>query len=81
METYKTTIEWHDVKKELPNKSGNYLCYIDKNNITELPYSYVYKKFNARDFYENKHVLLTEINIKYWAEIPILEMLEVNDDK
>ena len=64
------TIEWHDAKKELPEKSGKYLVnYIGGETMT-VNYSAVHKKFNAYDYDKAEQAEFFEIKVKWWAELP-----------
>lgn len=63
----KVTLEFHDVRDELPEKSGDYITY--RNGFYScMPYSAKYKAFNQYDFleYSEEHT----IRVEYWAEEP-----------
>ena len=58
------------VKKQRPEKSGNYLCVIGRyNTMTVLRYSKKHDAFNCFDESEDKKY---EIRVKYWAPLPPL---------
>lgn len=69
---YKTII--HDARKELPEKSGDYLVKVSDifNNWQVLSYSTRYKKFNTYDPLDNDK---DAIKGYLWAELP-----EVGDE-
>ena len=71
-----TTIVWHDAKKELPEKSGEYLvkcvCL-----FFVMSYSAKHKKWNVRDDSSDDHAAECQMFPKYWAELPSVPESEV----
>lgn len=72
----KTTIEWHDGKKELPEKSGEYLVKCACLYFV-MGFSSKHNKFNCRDDATGEEAAATEMFPKYWAELPSLPESEV----
>lgn len=63
----KTKIKWHDSKKKLPKKSGNYLVVTKNGCITNMCYSSFYWCFNVLDTDQTpSHAIPTIL----WAKIP-----------
>lgn len=68
-------IHWHDAKKELPDKTGDYLTckiYGKRFYVTEMVYSGVHKAFNMLD----ESTTDRSIEVNYWAEKPIVKVEE-----
>lgn len=64
-----TMIKFHNVKYELPEVSGEYLCYLGPYRTTTLSYSAKHKRFNVHDFYDEETVAKYAItNVQFWAE-------------
>lgn len=62
-------IDLRDAYTDPPEKSGEYLCYIDGEwFITN--YSAKHKAFNAFDDWPLPKVLKNRIHISLWAELP-----------
>ena len=73
----KTVINWHDVKEELPEESGEYLAYSLIGGICwyPIPYSAKHKAFNVSD--ENDAPKHTLLNVDFWAYTEDLDALFV----
>jgi hypothetical protein len=67
-----TTIEWHKPTEKLPEKSEDYFVRTETNTWV-TSYSIKYKRFNARDHYDEdfvkRHSFPLE-SVLYWAEKP-----------
>lgn len=66
-------IEWKDVKKELPQKSGQYLTFKDFKyfiSVDTLNFSEKHKMFNAQD---DEETPADKIDVDFWAKIPVVE--------
>lgn len=74
MNTKKVTLEFHDVRDGLPEKSGAYFVNTLGHNFTVLPYSSKHKAFNQCDCFEytEQHT----IYVRFWAELPSQEIFE-----
>lgn len=74
MNTKKVTLEFHDVRDGLPEKSGDYFVLTHGHYFTALPYSSKYKVFNQYDSleYNEQHT----IYVRFWAELPSQEIFE-----
>ncbi len=61
---------WHDAKKELPKKSGNYVGIIGNYFISKVSYSNLHKKFNCVDGFPPDNAF----DVDYWAHIKDLKI-------
>lgn len=73
----KRTLNFKNAYEELPKKSGEYLCYIDREwyisgEWTVLMYSTIHKLFNVYDRWDRKDAEDHSIQVTYWAELPKL---------
>ena len=66
-------LKLYDVSEKLPEKSGEYLCYVASSDewfITQ--YSAKHQIFNAFDHFPRALAKSREIPISKWAELPIM---------
>lgn len=64
-----TTIEWHNAKAELPEKSGEYLVYKEfTESVCSLHYSHLNKAFDCYDWCTSEQAKEHEISVLWWAE-------------
>ena len=77
-----TTIEWHKPTEKLPENSGDYFVRTETNTWA-ISYSSKYKRFNARDRYDEDFVKQNSFPLDcvlYWAEIPEFPEDESEDE-
>lgn len=74
MNTKKVTLEFHDVRDGLPEKSGDYFVNALGRYFTVLHYSSKYKAFNQFD--ECEYTEQHTIYVRFWAELPSQEIFE-----
>lgn len=74
MNVKKVTLEFHDVRDGLPEKSGEYFVNVNERHFSVLPYSSKHKAFNQYDCleYTEEHT----IYVRFWAELPSQEIFE-----
>lgn len=69
----KTMIDWIDVNKKLPEKSGGYLVWYGKEDsevwlsVSQMCYSTVHGLWNCHDNSTDTSHAITDV--KYWAKI------------
>ena len=80
------TIEFYSPAERLPEKSGEYLCFVKTaytGYFASLPFSKVHGGFNLRDFYATQDKIeMLRIDVAYWAYEPEMtdEREECGDD-
>ena len=63
-------VTWIDVNDRLPEKSGEYLCFLNYC-IYPLSFSKKYKAFNCQDFYDEAEAKKISIrDVTHWCELP-----------
>lgn len=67
----KKVLTFINAYEELPEVSGEYLCYIDDEWLV-LNYSAKHKLFNAYDAWEYKDATKCAIMVSFWAKLPIM---------
>lgn len=68
-----SNLEWISVRDRLPNKTGFYLCAINRHkywNYMELSYSAKHKLFNSHDKSSTDKAVMTAIDVDFWTTVP-----------
>lgn len=63
----KVEVEWHDVREELPQKSGAYLTIDYQGTMDMMDYSARHRLFNVGDEEEEP---MYPVPCTWWAEVP-----------